>query len=63
VEVKAIGCITCRVDRLRPKAFLSLVFIKHGSCHLYESTVIPFSHPILLRSIRGRKLMLDASFI
>jgi hypothetical protein len=40
-----------------------LVFIKHGSCHLDESMVLLFGHPILLRSIRGRKLMLDAFFI
>jgi hypothetical protein len=55
--------MTRRVDRLRPKLVRGLVFTKHGSCHLYESTVLPFSHPILLRSIGSQKLMLDAIFI
>jgi hypothetical protein len=63
VEVEAVSCMTRRVDRLRPKPIRCLVFIKHGSCHLDESMVLPFGHPILLMSIRGQKLMLDAFFI
>jgi hypothetical protein len=55
--------MTCHIDRLHPKSVRGLVFIKHGSCHLYESSVPPFGHPILLRCIGGRKLMLDAFFI
>jgi hypothetical protein len=59
MEVDAVSCMIRRVDRLHPKPIQCLVFIKHGSCHLDENTVLPFGHPILLRSIRGRKLMLD----
>jgi hypothetical protein len=55
--------MTHRVDRLRPKLVRDLIFIKHISYHLNESTVLSFGHAILLRSIRGRKLMLDAFFI
>jgi hypothetical protein len=55
--------MTRRVDRFRQKLIRGLVFIKHGSYHLGESTVLSFIHPNLLRSIRGRKLMLNAFFI
>jgi hypothetical protein len=55
--------MTCHVDHHHPKLVQGLVFIKHGSCHLYESSILPFSHPILLRSIGARKLMVDAFFI
>jgi hypothetical protein len=55
--------MTCYIDRLCPKLVLGLIFIKHGSCHLYKSLVLPFGHPILLRDIGGQKLMLDAFFI
>jgi hypothetical protein len=63
VEVKTVSDMTYRIDRLRPKSVRGLVFIKYGSCHLYESLVLPFGHPILLRYIGDRKLMLDAFFI
>jgi hypothetical protein len=63
MEVEAVSCMTRRVDHLRPKPIRGLVFIMHGSYHLDESTVLRFDHPILLRSIRGQKLMLDAFFI
>jgi hypothetical protein len=60
VEVEAVSCMTHRVDRLHSKSIRGLVFIKYVFCHLDESTILPFDHPILLRSIRGKKLMLDA---
>jgi hypothetical protein len=63
VEVETISCMTRCVDRLCPKPIRGLVFIKHGSYHLDESTVLSFDDPILLKSIRGQKLMLDAFFI
>jgi hypothetical protein len=59
VEVKTISGMTCRINRLHPKLIRGLVFIKHGSCHLYENSVLSFDHPILLRC-GGQKLMLDA---
>jgi hypothetical protein len=58
-----LSCMIRRVDCLHPKSIRSLVFIKHRSCHLDESTVLSFGHPILLRSIRGQKLILDVFFI
>jgi hypothetical protein len=58
-----VSGMTCRMDPLYPKPVRGLVFIKRGSCHLYESLVLPFGHPILLRSIGSQKLMLDAFFI
>jgi hypothetical protein len=51
VEVEAVSCMTRCVDRLRPKPIRGLIFIKHGFYHLDGSTVLPFDHPILLRSI------------
>jgi hypothetical protein len=55
--------MTCCIDRLRPKLVRGLVFIKHGSCHLYESLVLPFDHPIFLWSLGCEKHLLDAFFI
>jgi hypothetical protein len=63
VKIEAIDGMTCHVNRLHPKAVRSLLFINHGSCHLYESLIHHFSHPILLRSVGDQKLMLDAFFI
>jgi hypothetical protein len=63
VEIKTVSGMTCRIDCLHRKLVRGLVFIKHSSCHLYESSVLPFSHLILLRCIGGRKLILDAFFI
>jgi hypothetical protein len=53
--------MTCRVDHLRLKPIRGLVFIKHASCHFDESTVLPFGHPILLRSIGDENLCLMSS--
>jgi hypothetical protein len=41
-----VSCMTRRVDRLHPKSVGSLILIKHGSYHHYESSVLPFDHPI-----------------
>jgi hypothetical protein len=63
VKIETIYGMTCRVDCLSPKLIGSLVLINHGSCHLYESSILPFDHPILLRSVGGQKLMIDTFFI
>jgi hypothetical protein len=63
VEVKAVSYMTRHVDRLCPKPIRGLVLIKHGSYHLYESSILPFAHLILLRSVWGKKLILDTFFI
>jgi hypothetical protein len=62
VEVKAVGCMTFRVDHLRPKPVRGLVLINHSSCHLYKSAVLLLTAPFCW-SVGGRKLMLDAFFI
>jgi hypothetical protein len=63
VKIETVCGMTCRVDRLGPKLVRSLILVKHGSCHLYESFILSFGHPILLRSVGGQKLMLDTIFI
>jgi hypothetical protein len=63
MDVEAVSYMTCCVDRLHPKSVGSLALVKYDSYYLDESTILPFGHPSLLRSIRGRKLMLDAFFI
>jgi hypothetical protein len=55
VEVETVSCMTRRVDHLHSKSVGSLVLVKHGSCHLYESSISSYGHPILLRSIGGLK--------
>jgi hypothetical protein len=52
VKVDVVSCMTRCVDRLHPKPIRGIVFIKHGSYHLNESTDLPFGDPILLMSIR-----------
>jgi hypothetical protein len=59
MKVGTVCGMTSRVNRLGPKPIGTLVLIKHGSCHLYKSPIIPFGYPILLSSVGGRKLMLD----
>jgi hypothetical protein len=51
VKIEMVCGMTCRVDGLDPKSVESLVLVKHGSCHLYENSILLFGHPILLRSI------------
>jgi hypothetical protein len=63
VKIETVCAMTCRIDRLRSKPVGSLVLIKYGSCHLYKSSILSFGHPVLLWSVGGQKLMLDAFFI
>jgi hypothetical protein len=63
VKIETIYGMARHIDRLRLKLVESLVLIKHGSCHLYKSLILSFGHSILLWSVGGRKLMLDAFFI
>jgi hypothetical protein len=55
VKIEMVCGMTRRIDRLRPKSVGSLVLIKHGSCHLNESHILSFYHPILLWSVGGLK--------
>jgi hypothetical protein len=63
VKIETVCGMACCIDCLCPKSIRSLVLIKHDSFHFYESSIIPFGHPILLWSVRGQKLMLDVFFI
>jgi hypothetical protein len=63
VKIEIVCGMTRRVDRIGPKLVISLVLIKYGFCHLYESSIIPLDHPILLRSVGGQKFMFDTFFI
>jgi hypothetical protein len=47
------------VDRLGPKPIRSLVLIKHGSCHVQKSSILPLHYTILLWHVGRRELMLD----
>jgi hypothetical protein len=55
VKIEMVCGMTRRIDRLHPKPGISLILIKHGSCHLYNSPILYFGHPILLWSIGGVK--------
>jgi hypothetical protein len=63
VKIETVCGMTCHVNRIGPKSARSLVLIKHGSYHLYKSSILLFGHPILLWNVGGRKLMLDTYFI
>jgi hypothetical protein len=63
VKIETVYGMACRVDRLGPKPVGSFVLFKHGSCHLYESSILPFVHSILLESVGDGKLMLDTFFM
>jgi hypothetical protein len=62
VKIETVYGMICRVD-LGAKSVRSLVLIKYDSCYLYESSILSFGHPILLRSVGGQKLMLDTFFV
>lgn len=63
MEVKTVDVMTCNVDCFGPKPLQSLVFIKHGSRHLYQVTVLHLNHSIWLRNVGVEELMLDSSII
>src|SRR5690349_9288947 len=62
-EIETVDGMTCRVDCFRPKVVRRLVFIKHGSCGFYESSILPFHYTVLLRSIWSGELMLDSFLV
>ena len=59
MKVETVDSVAYCVHRFLPKTVGSLVLIKHGSCHLYESAILSFRNPILLRRVRCGKLMVD----
>jgi hypothetical protein len=59
VKVEPVDGVASGVDCFRPKSVWSLVFIKHGPCHIQWS-FLPLHYTILLRCVGRRELMLDA---
>jgi hypothetical protein len=60
VKVKSIDGVAGDVNRLRPKPVRCLVLIKHGPCHIQQSSIFSLHYTILLRGVGRRELMLDA---
>jgi hypothetical protein len=60
VKVESVDGVACGVNRLRPKPIRCLVLIKHGPCHIQESSILPLHNTILLGCVWRRELMLDA---
>jgi hypothetical protein len=61
MKIETVCGMTCRIDRLHLKLVGSLVLIKHGSYHLYESSILSFGHLILLWSVGGENSYLMPS--
>jgi hypothetical protein len=60
VKVETVVGVAGDVNRLRPKLIRCLVLIKHGPCHIQESSILPLDNTILLRCIWRIELMLDS---
>jgi hypothetical protein len=60
VKVESVDGVASSVNRLHPKLIQSLVLIKHGPCHIQESSILSLHHTILLKCVGRRELMLDA---
>jgi hypothetical protein len=63
MKVESVDGVAGGVNRLRPKLIRCLVLIKHGPCHIQESSILPLHYTILLRCVGRRELMLDALFL
>jgi hypothetical protein len=60
MKVESVDGVASGVNRLCPKPIWCLVLIKHGSCHIQKSSILPLYYTILLRCVGRRELMLDA---
>jgi hypothetical protein len=52
VEVESIDGVAGGVNRLRPKPIQCLVLIKHGSCHIQKSSILPLHYTIFVEVCR-----------
>jgi hypothetical protein len=59
VKVESVDGVASGVNCLRPKPIWCLVLIKHGTCHIKESSILPLHNTVLLRGVGRRELMLD----
>jgi hypothetical protein len=60
VKVELVDGVASGVNRLHPKPIRCLVLIKHGPCHIQESSIFSLHNTVLLRCVWRRELMLDA---
>jgi hypothetical protein len=60
VKVESVDGVASGVNRLHPKPIRCLVLIKHGPCHIQESSILSLHNTILLRCVGRIELMLDA---
>jgi hypothetical protein len=60
VKVESVDGVASGVNHFCPKPIWCLVFIKHGPCHIQESSILSLYNTVLLRCVGRRELMLDA---
>jgi hypothetical protein len=60
VKVESVDGVASGVNCFFPKPIWCLVFIKHGSCHIQKSSILPLHNIVLLRCVGRRELMIDA---
>src|SRR3954465_5471743 len=63
MKIHPIDDVTGSVDCFSPPYERNVVFSKHRSSHLDESSVLPFNDAIFLRCIWSRELMSDSHLI
>lgn len=51
------------IYNLSTKGFRNIFLKKQTSSHLHDCPILPFTHSILLRSVRNGKLMLDSNLL
>jgi hypothetical protein len=60
MKVESVDGVASDVNRLYPKPIQCLLLIKHGPCHIQESSILSLHNTIFLRCVGRRELMLDA---
>lgn len=59
LRLTSILCVNRTSHHFRPKWFVEVLIIKHVSCHLHDDTIHMLHHSILLRPLRGGRLLLN----
>jgi hypothetical protein len=60
VKIESVDGVASDVNCLCPKPIRCLVLVKHGPCHIQESSILSLHNTVLLRCVGRRELMLDA---
>src|SRR3954469_8793662 len=63
MKVNHVDDMAGSVDSFGPEPNWGLIFSKHSSGHLNNSTILPFNNTILLRCIGSREFMSEAIII